>query len=646
MSEKTSDNFFHRFEDLIQRKRTGGDADTLHIAQRPRDYAVQLPPLPEQCAGSPQRVQRSWNCLDDPFWNQEDPERSLSSLSSADTHTPSDLRAIPFIVSPVEMTPLTPVPPPPRAACPSQLRFKDTKFIRGIRVLTAKDKFGPILTPKPPTVPIPQKRGPRPGTLLPRAKVVPIDSMSEKTSDNFFHRFEDLIQRKRTGGDADTLHIAQRPRDYAVQLPPLPEQCAGSPEIVQGSWNCLDDPFWNQEDPERSLSSLSSADTHTPSDLRAIPFIVSPVEMTPLTPVPPPPRAACPSQLPVFSAKHSGAGRFKDTKVIRGIRVLTAKDKFGPILEKLQHFQDGIVTSPGHTVPTKTFTAVKPLTPKPPTVPIPQKRGPRPGTLLRRAKVVPIDNKKADSQCSQNNPRESRVKLPPVATPVESLSHSFSLLSSDDWIKKRHALQTIQSLAKHHSDILKTKLHEVCLVLIEEVKNQRSAIAFEAIHAINELYIQLQRTMDPEVETTGRALLLKLAMTNNNFLHQEVNLALDAMVENCSHGRILSALFNTGLTHRCVAVRNSTAQHLHQLADKLGAAVTLKTGTFTERFLIAASRMAGDAAPEARYHGRTIIEKLTLHKDFMNLWVKIVPEKDRRPVEKSLKKTGVLWRRA
>lgn len=462
--------------------------------------------------------------------------------------------------------------------------------------------------------------------------------MPEKTSDNFVHRFRDLIQRNRTGGDADTLHIAQRPRDYAVRLPPSLKQCADSPQRVQRSWNLspwLDDPFLNEEDPKRSLCSLSSADTHTPSDLRAIPLIDSPVEMTPLTPVPPPPRAACPSQLPVFSAKHSGA----DTKVIRGIRVVTVKDKFGPILEKLQHFQDGIVTSPGHTVPTKTFTAVKTLTPKPPTVPIPQKRGPRLGTLLRRAKVVPIDYKEADSQCSQNNPREGRVKLPPLATPVESLSHSFSLLSSDNWIKKKQGLQTIQSLAKHHSDILKTKLHEVCLVLIEEVKNQRSAIACEAIHTIDELYIQLQKTMDPEVETTGRALLLKLAQTSN-FLHQEVNLALDAMVENCSHGRILSALFNTGLNHRCVAVRNSTAQHLHQLADKLGAGVILKAGSFTERFLIAASRMAGDAAPEARYHGQTIIKKLTLHKDFMNLWIKIVPEKDRHHVEKSLKKAN------
>ncbi|XP_039459648.1 TOG array regulator of axonemal microtubules protein 2-like [Oreochromis aureus] len=461
--------------------------------------------------------------------------------------------------------------------------------------------------------------------------------MPEKTSNNFFHRFRGLIQRNRPGGDADPSHIAQRPRVCAVQLPPLFKQCTDSPQGVQRCWNLsprLEDPFLSQEDLERSVCSLSSGDTHTPSDLRAIPLIDSPAEMTPLTPVPPPPRAA--SQLPVFSAKHSGA----DTKVIRGIRVVTAKNKLGPILEKLQLFQDGIVTSPGHTVPTKTFAAVKPSCPKPPTVPKAHKRGPRPGTLLRRPKVVPIDDKKADSQCSQKNPREGRVKLPPLAAPVESLSHSFSLLSSDDWIKKRQGLQTIQSLAKHHSDILKTKLHEVCLVLIEEVKNQRSAVACEAIHTIDELYIQLQKTMDPEVETTGRALLLKLAQTNNNFIHQEVNLALDAMVGNCSHGRILSALFNTGLNHRCVAVRNSTAQHLHQLADKLGAAVILKAGSFTERFLIAASRMAGDAAPEARYHGQTIIKKLALHKDFMNLWMKIVPEKDRRPVEKSLTKAN------
>lgn len=59
------------------------------------------------------------------------------------------------------------------------------------------------------------------------------------------------------------------------------------------------------------------------------------------------------------------------------------------------------------------------------------------------------------------------------------------------------------------------------------------------------------------------------------------------------------------LSHCCVAVKVSTAQHLHQLADRLGAAHVFRAGkTYTERFLIAVSKQSLDAAPEVRsvYH--------------------------------------------
>ena len=53
--------------------------------------------------------------------------------------------------------------------------------------------------------------------------------------------------------------------------------------------------------------------------------------------------------------------------------------------------------------------------------------------------------------------------------------------------------------------------------------------------------------------------------------------------------------------HRCVAVRESAAQHLHQLADQLGAAGIMTAGkSFTERFLTAVSKMCVDAAPGVR----------------------------------------------
>lgn len=150
-------------------------------------------------------------------------------------------------------------------------------------------------------------------------------------------------------------------------------------------------------------------------------------------------------------------------------------------------------------------------------------------------------------------------------------------------MNKINGLKTLQALARHHSETLKTRLHEVCLVLIQEVlytlsslfpslclsqfsfaymcrqswlmmftliiqvNNLRSAVACAAMNIIAELYVALQKAMDPKVESTGRALLLKFGTTTNAFIHQEANHALDAMVENCSPGRVVTVLLSTAL---------------------------------------------------------------------------------------------------
>ncbi|KAL7401670.1 hypothetical protein ABVT39_002948 [Epinephelus coioides] len=254
--------------------------------------------------------------------------------------------------------------------------------------------------------------------------------------------------------------------------------------------------------------------------------------------------------------------------------------------------------------------------------------------------------KKTGLDCSPQAPKDREVKnmeLQLLANPVESLSDCFKILSLDDWMKDIDSLKIIRALAQHHSEILKTKLHEVCLVLIG------------------------QRTMDPEVEGTGQAFLLKLASSTNDFIQQQANIALDVMVANCSHGCILSALLNTGLSHRCVAVRGSMTQHLHQLADSLRAARVLAAGrTFTECFLLVVSKMCVDGAPEVSvrifvecFHSLNfiflnfkLIEKRihpqapwtnsppgTGQKDFLNLWTKIDLDNERRSsLDKDLKK--------
>ncbi|XP_051260275.1 uncharacterized protein LOC127365816 [Dicentrarchus labrax] len=387
--------------------------------------------------------------------------------------------------------------------------------------------------------------------------------------------------------------------------------------------------------PTSSVTSVwSSVETDTPRELRAISLIGNPVEFPTLKPTPPP--QAVPlhrsrvSRLPVLSAKLRVAAE----KKVDGYKLQLVQNH----VEATVKFWLNSVPSPRPPTAAKRTPVVTPLAPIPPDVSQTKRRVTRPGMLLRPAKAA---SKKTASDCRPQTANKKKVELQPLTNPLQSLSLFFQLLSSDDWMKKINGLKTMQALAQHHSETLKTKLHEVCLVVTQEVKNLRSAVSCAAMNTVAQLHVHLQKAMDPEAERTGRALLLKLAQTTNTFIHQQANLALDAMVQNCSHGRVVSALLNAGLSHRCVAVRRSTAQHLHLLADSLGAAHIVTAGrTFTARFLTAVSKMSVDAAPEVRQHGQTMLHELALHKDFTNLWKKIVPERERRALDKILKKAN------
>ncbi|KAM7394983.1 hypothetical protein PAMA_006633 [Pampus argenteus] len=390
------------------------------------------------------------------------------------------------------------------------------------------------------------------------------------------------------------------------------------------------------------VSSLSSVDTHTPRDLRDISLMRSPVEVTLLSPTPPPLRVnpitrRRVSRLPVFSSASDNQ--------TNELGLQSAKNKVEAIVENLERFRHGSIPSPRPPAAARKITAVEPktskiepLAPTPPTVPQNKKRGTRRGTVLHPAKAANVAGMKTTGDRSLQTGKAKKDELQPLSKPAESLSLSFRLLSSDDWMKKTEGLKIIQALARYNPDILTPKLHEVCLALIEEVNNLRSVVSCAAINTLSDMYLHLQKTMDPEVERTGRTLLLKLASTTNAFVHQQVNLALDAMVENCSHGRNVTTLVKTGLSHRCVAVRGSMALHLHQVAERCGSVHILTAGRcFTERFLIAVSKMLEDGAPEVRHPGQMILQELALHKDFMDTWAKTIPEKDRRPLDKFLK---------
>uniref|UniRef100_A0A8C1MA95 TOG domain-containing protein n=1 Tax=Cyprinus carpio TaxID=7962 RepID=A0A8C1MA95_CYPCA len=134
--------------------------------------------------------------------------------------------------------------------------------------------------------------------------------------------------------------------------------------------------------------------------------------------------------------------------------------------------------------------------------------------------------------------------------------------------------------------------------------------------------------MDQELDGTVRALLQK-AGECNAFIRQDVERALDSMVQHCSLTRSMSALLTGGLGHLNSVVRKCAAQRLSALMERLGAARLLSGAKdVTERILPAVCKLVQDSSQEARYFGRQMLLFLSSHRDFDKMLEKFISAKD------------------
>lgn len=288
------------------------------------------------------------------------------------------------------------------------------------------------------------------------------------------------------------------------------------------------------------------------------------------------------------------------------------------------------VSPPGPQSPTKCFTP--PHQPSP-VIPPPNPKNP---SRLRRApslnRTRPSLSHSSDELSPGTTGHKKNLSEPselcPFSKPDLALTQSFNLLSSEDWEKKIEGLTFLRGLAQYHSDTLQSRLHDVCLSLIQEVKNLRSGVSRVAVCTLGDLYTHLQKAMDQELEGTVKALLQK-AGESNAFIRQDVDAALDCMVQHCTPTRSISALLSGGLSHLNAVVRKCTAQHLANLVEKIGA-VRLLSGSkdLTDRILPAVTKLAQDSSQEARYFGRRMLLSLSSHPDFDKILEKYIPTKD------------------
>ncbi|XP_069042362.1 TOG array regulator of axonemal microtubules protein 1-like [Lepisosteus oculatus] len=188
--------------------------------------------------------------------------------------------------------------------------------------------------------------------------------------------------------------------------------------------------------------------------------------------------------------------------------------------------------------------------------------------------------------------------LQSFSRPELALTQSLQFLASDDWERKVDGLSFIRRLSQHHPVILISRLHDVSLALVQEVKNLRSAVSRMAVVCLGDVFTFLKRRMDPELGNTVKVLLEK-AGESNTFIRQSVDSTLDCMVQSCTPARAVNALLNGGLSHLNSRVRACMAHHLADLVERMGAHNLPRD--ITNRILPAATRLAQDASQETRY---------------------------------------------
>ncbi|XP_041947572.1 TOG array regulator of axonemal microtubules protein 1-like [Alosa sapidissima] len=343
-------------------------------------------------------------------------------------------------------------------------------------------------------------------------------------------------------------------------------------EIKLASLN--DTKAWDQTG--YSVGSLRSVDRRTPSALRTLPFLNSPIAPA----IPAPPKTTSHSQF------QSRLPRLKKTISVNVVTAVTE--------------QKSVESLTGKQEETREQKEVK----------------------KRKVNEARHTNK---TQLAKNLPE--LAKLRPLSCPEQALLQAFTVLSDDDWEKKIEALISIRSLAQHHAKVLLPRLHDVCLAVNQEVKNLHSVVSRAAMVTLAHLFAHLGQDMDAEAEGAARTLLPK-AGESSSFM-KDMDLALGYMVYNTNPIRSMNALINGGLSHKHTAVRKSTARHLEKVTEVMGAARLLSgKKDLTARFIHAASCLALDNTLEVRNQARSILSIVASHPDLIKMVERFAPLSD------------------
>ncbi|XP_067840004.1 TOG array regulator of axonemal microtubules protein 2-like isoform X2 [Heptranchias perlo] len=241
----------------------------------------------------------------------------------------------------------------------------------------------------------------------------------------------------------------------------------------------------------------------------------------------------------------------------------------------------------------------------------------------------------------EESDEEESLEMNSFSRQEQGLTEALKLLANNDWEMKRRGLCSVRRLARFHQELLLTRLHDVCLAVTKEVNNLRSKVARPAISSLSELFSQLKRNMDQEVDEVTRILLHKTG-DSNEFIREEADKALTIMAENVSPSRALTALIAGGLNHRNTTVRKCTAENLLFVVEHLGAERLLSgTKDNIDQIVQTMVKFSQDGNQETRFYGRKMLNILVSHPEFERYLERSLLSQDLHHIITAIKQRGL-----
>lgn len=221
----------------------------------------------------------------------------------------------------------------------------------------------------------------------------------------------------------------------------------------------------------------------------------------------------------------------------------------------------------------------------------------------------------------------------PYKDPELAIRTAQKNIAQDDWEMKCAGINSIRRLSVYHKDVLISNLHPVIVAILTEVKNLRSQVSRLAIVCMGDLFVNLSKYMDTDLDMVVRGLLAKNG-ESNGFIREDSERALAAMVDGVTPQRALIALVAGGATHKNIQVRRTTAQFLVEIVQKMGPGRILSgIKDVTDRILPAIAQFSMDSSQETRFYGRKMLHMLMTHQDFDKMLAKHLPSNTLRSVK-------------